>query len=139
MSYEVNMAKRINDSGVSLANYVPPAKLLVEVGSLTLDKINFKFAIGDIHHLPKDSPASERWIIVDDNATGKETFKKNTECHRTTSFAAKYFSEDSIPGSPLSMIFRKESVPEVLPKPNTAPSSSRTGRSLNDPTKSMDI
>lgn len=60
--------------------------------------------------MPLNTPASERWIIVDDNATGKEPLEEKIKWQPTTSFSSKYFSEDNIAGHPLSMTFRKESV-----------------------------
>ncbi|MBT8036680.1 MAG: hypothetical protein KJO21_03960 [Verrucomicrobiae bacterium] len=136
------MAKTYEHRKISLAGYVPPAKLLDKVETLTLDKINFKFTIQNIRNMPFYTSASERWIIVDDNAkekTGKEILGKKHAWSRTTSFASKYFSEGSIAGHPLSMTFRKESVPEVFAEPAAASSSSETERQLGKPTDFLGI
>lgn len=133
------MAKTYEHRKVSLAGYVPPAKLLDKVETLTLDKINFKFTIQSIHNMPLNTTASERWIIVDDNATGKEILGEKNKWQPTTSFAAKYFSEDNIAGHPLSMTFRKESVPEIFAEPAAASSSSETERQLGKPTDFLGI
>lgn len=42
------MAKTYEHRRILLAGYVPPAKLLDKVKTLTLDKINFKFTIQSI-------------------------------------------------------------------------------------------
>lgn len=133
------MAKTYEHWRILLAGYVPPAKLLDKVETLTLDKINFKFTIQSIHNMPLNTPASERWIIVDDNTTGKEILVEECKWNPTTSFSSKYFSEDNIAGHPLSMTFRKESVPEIIAEPASASSSSETERQLGKPTDFLGI
>ncbi len=80
MIREVNMTRTYEHRRISLAGYVPPAKLLDKVETLTLDKINFKFTIQSIHNMPLNTTASERWIIVDGNATGKDCARPLALC-----------------------------------------------------------
>ena len=136
------MAKTYEHRRILLAGYVPPAKLLDKVESLTLDKVNFKFTLQDLWSGPTNFPASERWIIVDGNLideTGKEILGKENTWSRTTSFASKYFGEDNLAGHPLSLTFRKESVPEIIAEPAAASSSSETERQVVKPTDFLSV
>lgn len=131
------MAKKTHR--VSLANYIPPAKLLEEVSSLTLDKVNFKFTLGKFYRMPEGHSASERWIIVDDDVTGMKTMAREYTRQPMTSFAAQYFDEDNINTYPLSMVFRKESIPEVFAEPAPASSSTLTKRAHGKGPQGFDI
>jgi len=136
------MAKTFEHRKILLGGYVPPAKLLDKVETLTLDKINFKFTIQSIQNMQLNTTAAERWIILDDSlvsTTGKEILVEECKWHPTTSFSSKYFSEDNLAGYPLSMTFRKESVPEIFAEPAAASSSSETERQLGKLTDILEI
>ena len=73
--------------------------------------------------------------VLHGNLTGEE----KSLWQRTSSFAGKYFSDDNLAGHPLSMTFRKESVPEIFAEPAAASSSSETERQSAKPTDILEL
>lgn len=113
------MEKTYEHRKISLAGYVPPVMLLDKVQTLSLDQLTF--------------------TIRDFGNVGDLTGKEKSLWQRTSSFAAKYFSDDNLAAHPLSMTFHKESVPEVFADPAAASSSSGTERQSAKPTDSWKI